>query len=239
MRGGTRLSLVGGDITLATGELQAPGSPVHLVSVGAPGEVLFTPSGDAQAFQVTGFSQGGRLTFSERTRLTTQEDGGEAGPIAMQAAHVILQRDAEVSADASRTGHAGRILITADTLTVTDGRLAAITQGPGNAGEIVIRAGRLDVTEGGLIAAAQDIPADAPADVQGSGQGGRIQITATAVHVGGRNPAEQPSRIEGSTDGSGAGGAIDLQVHTLAAQTGGSLAPAVTSGPRGLGGCSA
>ena len=236
VRGGTRLSLVGGDITLATGALQAPGIPVHLVSVGAPGEVLFTPSGDAQAFQVTGFSQGGRLTFSERTRLTTQEDGGDAGPIAMQAAHVTLQRDAEVSADASRTGHGGRMTITADTLTVADGRLAAATQGPGNAGEIVIRAGRLDVTEGGLIAAAQDIPADAPADVQGSGQGGRIQITATAVHVGGRNPAEQPSRIEGSTDGSGAGGAIDLQVHTLAVTDGGFISTGSNRRATGAGG---
>ena len=155
----------------------------------------------------------------------------------MQAAHVILQRNAEVSADASRTGNAGRILIIAeDTLAVADGRLAAITQGPGNAGEIVIRAGRLDVTEGGLIAAAQDIPADAPADVQGSGQGGRIHITATAVHVGGRNPEGQPSRIEGSTDGSGAGGAIDLQVHTLAVTDGGFISTGSNFRATGAGG---
>ena len=237
VRGGTRFSLVGGDITLATGELQAPGIPVHLVSVGSPGEVLFTPSGDVQAFQLTGFSQGGRLTFSERTRLTTQAGRRDAGPIELQAAHVTLMRDAEVTADASPTGHAGRILITAeDTLTVTDGRLAAATQGPGNAGEIVIRAGRLDVTEGGLIAAAQDIPADAPADVQGSGQGGRIHITATAVHVGGRNPGGQPSRIEGSTDGSGAGGAIDLQVHTLAVTEGGQISTGSNRRATGAGG---
>ena len=76
----------------------------------------------------------GRLTFSERTRLTTQAGRRDAGPIELQAAHVTLMRNADVTADASSTGHAGQMTITADTLKVTDGSLTAITAPFGSTG---------------------------------------------------------------------------------------------------------
>jgi filamentous hemagglutinin family protein len=232
---GSQLSLLGGDITLVNGTLQAPGAVLSLVSVASPGEVQFAPSGGSQVFHLAEFAQQGNLILAERTRLTTSgepEGSANTGVIEIHAAHVAVLQDAEIAADASGQGSAGRIAIDAETLTVTDGRIAASTQGVGNAGEITIRVGQLAVTDGGLIAATQDVRTNAAA---GSGHGGSIRIVATDVHIGGPN-ATQQSRIEASTDGSGTAGMIDVQVQRLRITDGGLIRTGSNLGATGAGG---
>src|SRR5262249_13609253 len=76
---GRALSVVGGDITLAGGFLQAASGRIQLASVASPGDVMFSPLELAPDLQVDSFARLGRIALSRRANVTVTSMSSNAG----------------------------------------------------------------------------------------------------------------------------------------------------------------
>ncbi|MDQ3831463.1 MAG: hypothetical protein M3361_19635, partial [Candidatus Tectomicrobia bacterium] len=230
---GEALSVVGGDLTLAGGHLEAPSGRIQLASVAAPGEVGFSPLELAPDLQGDGFARLGRIALSQGASVKVGAEGSRhAGTIAVVGGQLTLSRGSRLSATTNSGGEGGRIVVTASTVRLMeDGRLEVDTTGQGNGGTIALRVGTLTLTGGARISSR----------TSGSGQAGTVTVAATEAitmtdsdlnvesrdtpssrGAAGRIVVTAPTaRLMGSEitararSMSGNGGTIELQVGTL------------------------
>src|SRR5262249_31092364 len=130
-----------------------------------------------------------------------------------------------VTTSTQSSGNAGRVAITAPTITMTDGRLSAVTSGTGRAGNVVVETDRLtlsgqaqiDSSSSGPGAGGQvTIMAHKATTITGSGgvasnaasQGaaGMVTITTPSLQM------EGPVAIEARTTGAGDAGNVEVHV---------------------------
>jgi large exoprotein involved in heme utilization and adhesion len=143
---------------------------------------------------------------------------GRAGSVTITASEAIELAGPGTTIDAltNNAARAGRVSVSAPTVTVADGAvISAATAGSGRGGDIVIRAGRLTITGGGLV----DTTALA------GGAGGAIEIVAAdTVTIVGVDPATgRASRVSSNSQAAGAGGDVIVRAPRIVLRAGGSL----------------
>jgi filamentous hemagglutinin family protein len=149
---GRTLSIVGGDITVSGGLLQAPGGTLALASLAASGEV---PLGEAvQGMALDTIEAFGDIQLSDDARLSTDGNGG--GQVVIRGGQLTVDRGAVVTAN--NTGNidspgVGIDIAVADDLTVTnEAFILSGVRGSGRAGDIRVRANRVTISDNAQIA---------------------------------------------------------------------------------------
>ena len=105
---GQTLSVIGGDITIVGGALQAPSGRITLVSVATPGEVRVSPPELVPAVQGDSVARGGRLALSQGALVTVRSaERQNAGEVVVQAGTLTLTGNAAISGSTTGRGAAG------------------------------------------------------------------------------------------------------------------------------------
>jgi len=200
-----------GDIAISAGRLKMEaGTQMRTSTQGGLG-------GDAGSISLTV----GALDILDGAQLTVgvgsqeqREGTGNGGTLSIAASEYVL-----INGDNSglfgnlftNTGQGGQIQVNAPTLTIENGgRIQTETVGDGNAGQIVLNVDTVTLTDGGEISSST---------LTGSGQGGRIEMTAQqAIQIQGQNTG-----VRTNTGGSGAGGAIEVSAPKVTILDGGSI----------------
>ena len=143
-----------------------------------------------------------------------REGTGKGGTLSIEASEYVLINGNNSGLFGNLftdTGQGGQIQVNAPAVTVENGgRIQTETVADGNAGQIVLNVDTLTLSEGGQISSST---------LKGSGQGGRVEITAQqALQIQGQNTG-----VRTNTGGSGAGGTIDVTAPKITLKNGGSL----------------
>lgn len=149
-----------------------------------------------------------------------------------------------IAASSVSSAPAGDITLTAKNMVVTQGSLittAAFASGPG--GHLQIVADTLEVTEGARLSSESTKAPDRGrfgqilGDIKPTGLGGDITIQANVGSTGSVIIDGEGSGIFADTEGTGAGGTINLSAKTLTIQNGGTISASTTgTAPRATGG---
>jgi large exoprotein involved in heme utilization and adhesion len=138
---------------------------------------------------------------------------------------VIAGGGSQLSSNTFSQGDAGRIVVSAPTVRLDDGRISAQTTSRGHGGEIEVRAGTVTLTQEGSIIT----------NSSGKGRGGRVTIAAReAIVMVGRGPT-RPTRISSDALGGGDAGRIVSSAPTLRLDAG-RIQAIVNETSSGLGG---
>jgi filamentous hemagglutinin family protein len=150
------------------------------------------------------------LTLTGGGRISTTAQGsGRAGTVTVTATEAITIAGARPNGSpsglgAGGSGGAGRIVVSAPTVSLAEGNIAATG---GNGGTIEVRAGTLTLTEGGQIDNSIN---------SGPGQAGTVTVTATeAITIAGRGPGGLRSGFSSDTRRGGNGGRIVITAPLL------------------------
>jgi filamentous hemagglutinin family protein len=225
------LSVVGGDIMVDSGLLDAPSGQIHLVSVASPGDVVRHAADPTMAPDVTNVARLGKvtiLTISDFARINVGDffSGTGSGTVVIRGGRLAIN-NARISADTSRDqdgAKTGVDIAVQDKVIIAGGatRIVSDTSSDtgGRAGNITVEAGRFTLRGGARITASTT--GEAPA--------GRVTITATAARITGQNSGIFSSA---SNLGAAGGGPIELRVGTLTITDGGLVSPSTIGPGRG------
>ena len=214
---GQTLSLVGGDITIGSSSLNAPGGKVVVASVASPGEVLADTFASAPNVNGESFTTMGKIILSEGATLDVSGDpaGRDAAGTVIIRGGQLMMTNATISADTVNTPHnptAIDISVTGNMSITSDAHAAmtAKTTGAGDAGEVRIEAGTLETFS--------NLPFDdvkmigmamIDTHTSGSGKGGNVNISVQDLRVNGNALAPDLFILTG-TEGPGAGGDVTI-----------------------------
>ena len=217
---GKTLSIVGGDVSMDSAILYAPGGKVQVASVESAGEVGV----DVSTLDVDNYGQLGDIDVShEGDFLSRFVPGvGIAGNIDVTAEDggTVVIRGGQFVADSAivfadgNTGDAGKVDIqVSGTLRAANGSIITADQfGSGQAGEMTVAADKIILESGGRL----------QVDNYGPGAGGTLTVTAAdSIEVEGRSSADLPfvgdqqSGMYAATFGAGEGGDISVSTTGL------------------------
>ncbi|GET43267.1 two-partner secretion domain-containing protein [Microseira wollei] len=177
---GRSIALVGGDVVLEGGGLNAPGGRIELGGLAVDGTIGLAVEGNTL-----------RLNFPFV---------GAIPPWLPLRANVTLANDARVSV---RDAGGGDIVVNANNLTATNGgRLVAGTEGLGNAGDIIVNANNISLSGVG----ASEVESGFSNQVisGASGNGGNIFVNTGSLSL------TNGAQLSTDTDGLGKGGNISI-----------------------------
>ncbi len=236
---GKMLALLGGEVNLDGGNLQAPGGRVELggssgegtvglnftdnnnLSLSFPDSVVRTDVSLANGAKVdVRAGGGGSIAINARNlnisggSLLVAGIGQRLGSADVQAGDITLNATEEIrirqgswiqnDVFSNATGNSGNLLVTTESLFVTDGsRLSASTYGQGNAGNIIIDAGdrvSFDGTRSAVVSRVEE---------NGRGIGGNIRITTNSLSV------TNGGRLNARTNGQGDAGNIIVNARDI------------------------
>lgn len=214
---GQTLALVGGDISIASKLVVAPGGRVELGSVGGDSFVSLTPS-----------SQGFNLGYAGANKFQTiQLDGSEinvsgvgGGNIQIQGQVVTLnETQLLANTNANGTESGGGINIRTNQLMLNDSSIQAMTSAAVRGGDINLEAEKLNV---------QGAFAMVAAETEDIGQGGNLTIRADDVRLA------NLSILGTETRGVGAAGDVTIEAGKLSIENGAQIV--ANTRDRGFGG---
>jgi hypothetical protein len=170
------------------------------------------------------------------TILARTIGNGDAGNVDVQGARVTLTRSAQVSTSSGTvsakgrvdvgTGRAGHVTVTAETLTITDGRLSTETFGTGQAGDLTLNVGSLVAQGATLTSSSTGAATGTAGTVRIQGPGG-LGSAATQVLLTGSTVATEATVADG--------GNIEVRAQTLLRLRDSQISTAVSTG-QGQGG---
>lgn len=204
---GETLSLIGGDVTIAGGLVEAPSGVINLASVSSPGEVSLAPGG----LGLTGFDALGSITVTDGARVSTRGDPG--GTIFIRGGELTVGPAAPGefggSVDSGTTGATDGAAIAIDvavdgTMVVENSEMVASSSGSGTAGDIRVVAKELEIIGEPFL-----LTGVIASRVFSSGDGGNITITADRVSI------QEFAAVVTQVFGSGTGGDITMDVGSL------------------------
>lgn len=144
---GKSLALVGGDVTIAGGNLFAEGGRIDLGSVGNNSNVGISLIGNIPIINYSGVQNFANLQLSQQANIDSSDIG--AGDIQLVGGRVTLTENSNISANTLgdtanatlRERNSGNINIQASQLTLQDGAtVSAYTFGSGNGGSVTVNA---------------------------------------------------------------------------------------------------
>jgi len=141
---------------------------------------------------------------------------GKAGMVTINADVLELHDGGQITSSTWRPGDAGRVTVTADRLLVTGSPSAiassASPRSTGRGGTVVVTARELELRDGGQI----------DSSAQGSGDAGRVTVTADRLLVSGVRAARYTSGIY-SSGSTGRGGTVAVTARELELHDGGQI----------------
>jgi len=215
--GGETLSVVGGDIEIVSGALNAPGrrigtlsipgGRINLASVASGGEVIFNGQNQEESLNVDTFESLGKIDITQGGELGVS--GPISGNIFIRGDSLALDRSVIHShswADAGDTD----IHVEGDLILTNMSGINSSWNWSGSGGNILLEVGRLIISDGSTIIN------DAMSD-SNSGRAGNITIRATEqVYLSsGSGDDYRQSYISSSTYGIGHGGTISISTPSL------------------------
>jgi filamentous hemagglutinin family protein len=133
------LSVVGGEIKIVGGALEAPSGRIHLVSVVSRGDVpLHTPQ-QSQAFDVPSLARLGKITIGDLSRIDVTGFGTSGGTVVIRGGHLRMAEASEIAARALGGDQGGDITVQVNRLTLTAGARIS-TSGRARGGTVSITA---------------------------------------------------------------------------------------------------
>lgn len=238
---GRTFALIGGNVILEGGHINAPGGRIELGSVGGGSFVTLTPENQDFSFGYDRVESFKDIFFREALPfnsgdLASINVSGAGGAIRIQGQRVTLTNGSQVFNVTTGAGDGGSLEIVAlDTFEVTGfasglfsqvGGTAPSGSTPpvvtGNGGAITITTKRLVVRDGGVISSATaslgnsgDLTINVSESVEISGIGEDVVPIVGKVFL--------PSQLTTSTDSSGAGGALTINTKRLVVRDGGQI----------------
>ena len=209
---GARLDLVGGDISIQGGTLQATGGMIGIASVASKGEVAF----DATSLDTSLFSTLGNLSVTGNSRLNVSEYTTEgAGRIAIRAGRFVLNASQLTADVVDSSGGAIDINVRGDVSLVNGASVRSDSDESGNAASIGVTAGTIEISGAAKIAST----------AAGTGKSSNINVSATqSIAISDSNPNAGSYDTGISSDvtlgSTGPGGDITITTPSLTLQRG-------------------
>lgn len=194
---GKTLSIVGGDIDIAGGNLRASSGQINLVSAASVGDVTFdgvrpdtgaltalgsitiTGSQLEASGQVSGrmagqiVIRGDQLTIAQsRMRVTNRSEQGGGG-VDIEVDHAIILSGTDILSDTLDAGQGGHIVLRGASLTLDEAaRIRSETFGAGSGGDITLAVESLELTENAAISSNSLFSTGAAGYIMIHGRGG-------------------------------------------------------------------
>jgi large exoprotein involved in heme utilization and adhesion len=237
----------GGDIEVHVDQLKLTGGAgILTTTVAAPGGKVTVDATDSATFSgassgilMSGFGTGhvGEITLNAGTLTLTggaqiqsgsPSDLSQGGGITLTASRQIVISDGGGLSSQSLNLDAGRVVVSAPSLTMDRGFINTSTQGEGRAGNISLNVGTLTLTGGAQIASSSQI--------NSPGHGGSVDVTATdSLSISGRSATgvggspfsnDASSGLFSTAAGTGPAGQITVSAPALAMSDGGKISVA-------------
>jgi filamentous hemagglutinin family protein len=221
---GKTLSVVGGDVEMRGGVLQAPSGRLQLASVASPGEVIFSPLELAPELQVDSFTRLGRLELSQGTLADASGvgnpgSGGPGGTVLIRSGRLIVDRSnifAQTLGDQAGNPLAIDLRVSDDISLTNAAQIRASSRGAGDGGDVFVETGRLSISAGSAIGFTGIFTSNF-----GTGRGGKLTVKATeSISIAGRDPAGNQSGLFANSFSSGHGSGISVSTPTLKVEDG-------------------
>jgi len=167
-------------------------------------------------------SQGAGVTLTANARGTDAQ-AGNAGNITLKTAKLALRDGAKLGSSSYGAGNGGTILLDATDNVTLDGEdnqttssIYLVATGSGQGGMLQIKTNQLQLLNGASIAA----------DTKGSGNSGNVLVQANNVQLSGTGKGRGSnilSNTQGTAEGAGAGGTIEIHTQQLEIRDGGQI----------------
>ncbi|WP_089720362.1 two-partner secretion domain-containing protein [Candidatus Entotheonella palauensis] len=192
VRQGETLSLVGGEIDITGGNLQASRGQINLASMASDGAVEF----DGAGIDIDSSTALGRISIQDRSELSVSGEGAgrvviRGGQVTMRQSSIqavtigaqdgqgidmlgetVILEAASINSSTFGSGSGGRVEVRADNLLLTQGAsISSSTFGGGSGGHVEVQATNLTLTQGAFVAS----------NSFGGGPGGRVEVRADNV----------------------------------------------------------
>ncbi|MEQ8753212.1 MAG: filamentous hemagglutinin N-terminal domain-containing protein [Coleofasciculus sp. G1-WW12-02] len=211
---GRSLLLIGGDIVIEGGGLNAEDGRVELAGVAAPGIVGLTVDGNTLSLNMPDSITPAQVTLTNKAKVNVSGEGG--GFIGVWGDRVLLTDSSELSADTLGRQNGQGLVIQASQLVIRDGSQVSATateNSQGNSGGIIVDADLVDVSgigqrsgnqqgSGGNSNTPQERPTKLASDAQGAGRAGDLVINTRQLRL------RDGARITASTVDTPGGGNI-------------------------------
>jgi filamentous hemagglutinin family protein len=149
--GGQTFSLVGGNITVDGGSVQAPQGQINVVSVQSQGEVPADPTALSAAEFSAMFPQQGQINLLNLAQLDASGDGG--GRIVIRGGSLVVDNSViQANSTGATDGQGIDIAVPGDLQLSNGGQINSLsTLGLGAGGDITLNAGSIRLDGGGLV----------------------------------------------------------------------------------------
>ncbi len=212
---GKAMTLVGGDIAVDGGLVQAPGGQLSLVSVRSAGEVPVNPATVSSAEFKAAFPQQGRINLQNAGQLEASAAGG--GRIVIRGGQLTVD-NAKIQSNTTGTapGQGIDIAVVNDLNLINGGQINSVsTRGAGVGGNINLDAEAIRLDGGGLVDANFNpttrisTASGSPTATTGTAKGGDIVIRADSLEL------VNSAQITSSTFGGGNAGRIEITATSV------------------------
>jgi filamentous hemagglutinin family protein len=233
------LALVGGEVVLEGGNLNAPGGRIEVGSVARNSLIRLNPTNKGldlsyegvQNFQDIHLSQGAVIDVSDPSGLVG------SGDIQVQGRRVTLTDGSQISSITNGSISAGTVEVTASETVELIGtsendfasNLNTVTLGDGNAGDLRIKTGQLIIRDGAFVSTGSVSQRQNPSSVKG--RGGNLTVDASeSVEVSGRSASGGPSLLTVETQTDGDAGKLEITTGRLIIRDGAEVSAATYFG---------
>ncbi len=224
---GQSLLLVGGDVKLERGRLQAISGQVELGGLAGVGTVGLNMDSNNFRLSFPVGVQRADVFLTDEARVIAD---GSGGGIQVQGRQIRLTENSEISiVNDSNSGLGGTLAVTASELLELKGgsRLLTVTESTGDAGDIRIETGRLIVQDGSQVSASTN----------SQGRGGTLSVTAKeSIQLIGTSVGDISTGLFTATGGIGDAGSLEIKTGQLIIQDGAIISASTIPGSSGQGG---
>jgi len=230
---GETLLLIGGEIWMDQGRLNALSGQIGLTGLRGIGQINLTTTANGLQFSIPSNSLLANISLTNSAQVVTS--GVTSGRVNINANELNLLNGSQVSHVTVGAGTGNNLIVDADRILLSGTGIAranqtfsssgffVFSQTSGNAGNTIINTRQLRLENGGQIIAS----------TFGSGRGGDITITADTIELDGITNEGIRSAFSSEATGQGNAGNINLTTRQLTLQSGATISTGAFSGGRG------
>jgi len=205
VRPGRTLALVGGNVLLERGRLNAAGGLIELGSVAGVGEVSLSQTGNRFVLGYDSVSGFGNISLSNAAFVDASGEGG--GDIQIRGARLEMRQGSNIWTGTLGAENGREVLVRATEVELSENsRLRAFVRGTGTGGDLTIETGQLLISDG----------AGVDTSAFNEGAGGNLTVVASErVQVTGTNVNGSPSGLGSESQGKGDAGDLTIETGQL------------------------
>lgn len=212
---GRAITLVGGDITLDGGTMQAPAGQLNLVSVQSPGEAPANPTSLTPAEFKSVFPEQGSVNLHKGAVLDANGAGG--GRIVIRSGQLTVDNSTiQANTTGTAAGQGIDVAVVNELELVQGGQINSLsTLGRGAGGNINLSAGSIRLDGGGLVDQSLNpttrisTTSGSPSATTGTARGGDVVIRADSFEL------VNSAQITSATFGAGNAGRIEITASSV------------------------